>query len=146
MSKSTHENYHRAENHAGPSNRSFGLTVGGILFAFGAFKFFWRSEISIFTSVLLAFGLVLIVFAIVLPKLLTPLNNAWMALGLILGKIVNPIVMLLVFCVAIVPTSVILKLRGYDPLRLKKNKAEKKSHWIERDPPGPDPDDMINQF
>lgn len=145
MFKATHEDYHRSDIHDGPTNRSFGLTVGGILIGLGAIRYFWHSELTVFTSILLVVGLPLVLAAVLFPKALTLFNRAWMALGLILGKIVSPIVMLLVFCLAFIPTSLVLRIRGYDPLKLR-IKADKQSHWVERDPPGPAPEDMINQF
>ena len=145
MSKSTHETFTRPHEEGGPTNKSFGLTVGGILLVIAAIKYYFHTELTLFTSVLAFLGLPLFFAGALFPKILTPFNKAWMALGFILGKIVSPIVMLMVYCVAFVPTSLILRLRGYDPLK-KNAKNTQKSHWIERDPAGPNPEEIINQF
>tara|TARA_B100001540_G_C15359707_1_gene440684 strand:- start:102 stop:518 length:417 start_codon:yes stop_codon:yes gene_type:complete len=77
--------------------------------------------------------------------LLKPLNLLWFKFGLLLYKVVNPVVMGLLYYTTIVPTGLAMRLCGKDPL----NRAfdqEAKSYWIERDPPGPDPESMKNQF
>ncbi len=83
--------------------------------------------------------------AIVAPKVLHPLNRVWTSLGLLLGKVVNPIVMGVVFLLAVTPIAVILRLLGKDLLRLRRDPAAD-SYWIPRDPPGPDPASMSRQF
>lgn len=145
MVKAIAKDHNRIDQHDGPTNKSFGLTVGGILIGLGALRYYWHGEFTVLTYILLVVGVPLVLTAVLFPQILTPLNKAWMALGLLLGKIVNPIVMLLVFCVTIIPTSLVLRIRGYDPLKLRV-KPNTNSHWIERDPAGPDPEDMINQF
>ncbi|MCV6825435.1 MULTISPECIES: SxtJ family membrane protein [Halocynthiibacter] len=145
MRKSGHEDYTREETNEGPSNRSFGLTVGGILLGLGVLRFLWHGEFGTFTTIMLLAGGPLVLAAFLIPNLLTPLNKAWMALGLLLSKIVSPIVMFLIFCIAFIPTAMVLKIRGYDPMRAKVD-PNAKTHWIKREPAGPNPDDMINQF
>jgi hypothetical protein len=74
--------------------------------------------------------------------MLAPLNRLWFRFGLLLGKIVTPIVMLLVFVLTVVPTGIVMRLLGKDPLRRKFDKSAS-SYWVSRDaPPGP----MRNQF
>ncbi len=66
-------------------------------------------------------------------------------LGLLLGRVVSPIVMALLFFLVVTPTAFLFRLLGKDPLRLA---AEPRAgtYWIERRPPGPPPDTMANQF
>ena len=66
------------------------------------------------------------------PAVLRPLNRLWFRFGLLLGRIVGPVVMGLIFFVAVTPTALIFKLLGKDPLRLKAD-ASAKSYWIDRD-------------
>jgi len=73
------------------------------------------------------------------------LNRAWMKLGLLMFKVVNPVVLVLIYGVAMVPIGLLMRLTGRDPLRLKLDPAAD-SYWIPRDPPGPAPETMINQF
>jgi hypothetical protein len=79
------------------------------------------------------------------PRLLAPLNRLWFKFGLLLHHIVNPIVMALIFFGAVLPTALMVRLFGKDLLRLKRD-ASAKSYWIERDPPGPEPQSMTRQF
>ena len=75
----------------------------------------------------------------------TPLNKAWTKLGLVLFKVVNPVVLGMIFVVTIVPIGLIMRALGKDPLRLKFDPSAT-SYWIERDPPGPAPETMGQQF
>ena len=97
------------------------------------------------TSWLIGSALVMAFSALVVPRVLRPLNRAWTRLGLLLGRIVTPVVLFLLFVVAFVPLGLILRLRGLDPLRLELE-PDKETYWIERDPPGPSPDTLVRQF
>ena len=79
------------------------------------------------------------------PRILHPLNVAWTHLGILLGKIVTPVVMFLVYVVSVIPVGLLVRLLGKDLLRLKPNKGES-SYWIERTPPGPPPESLKDQF
>ena len=70
------------------------------------------------------------------PATLKPLNRMWFKFGLLLHKVVNPIVMALVFFGTVLPTGLIMRALGKDPLRLKWQ-PDANSYWIERRPPGP---------
>jgi hypothetical protein len=83
--------------------------------------------------------------ALVRPSLLSPLNRLWFMFGLLLHKIVTPVIMGLIFFLTVTPTGLIMRLSGRDPLRLRRD-PEAKTYWIEREPPGPDPETMRNQF
>ena len=82
---------------------------------------------------------------LIAPAILAPLNRGWTRLGLLLFKVVNPIVLGLIFLVTIVPIGLLLRAFGKDPLRLK-FEPQAPSYWIPRDPPGPAPDSMPHQF
>lgn len=62
-----------------------------------------------------------------------------------MGKIVSPIVMGIIFFVVVTPMGLFMRLTGKDLLRLK-FQPEANSYWIPRDPPGPDPETLSNQF
>jgi hypothetical protein len=68
-----------------------------------------------------------------------------MLLGLVLYKIVNPIVMALLFFSTITPVGFLMRLSGKDPMRLRHDPAAT-SYWIAREPPGPPAESMRNQF
>jgi hypothetical protein len=74
-------------------------------------------------------------------KILTPLNKLWMKFGLLLGNIVAPIVMGIVYFGVVTPTGILLRLFGKDILMLKKNKNS--SYWLNKDNKN---NNMKNQF
>lgn len=78
------------------------------------------------------------------PSLLEPLNRAWFRFSLLLNRIVNPIIMLLVFAVAFVPMGLVMRL-WRDPL-LRKRRPEAKSYWVVRPPADGAGLSMRNQF
>lgn len=73
-----------------------------------------------------------------------PINRAWYQLGVLLGRIVNPVVLGLLFFLLITPVAILGRMFGRDPLRLKRRNIE--SYWIERSPVGPSPDSFKNQY
>ena len=86
-----------------------------------------------------------LVVALVIPKILHPLNVVWMKFGALLNSIVSPLVLGMLFFVTITPLGVLMRAFGKDLLRLKFDKSAD-SYWIKRDPPGPPPESMSNQF
>ena len=136
-----HEDF-KQENVAPGSDRSFGLVFAGVFALIGAFKL-WRGHAA--GGVWCAVALVFLVLAVARPKILAPLNHLWLKFGLLLHKIVNPIVMALMFYLAILPIGLLMQLFHKDPLRLRRD-PQARSYWIERRPPGPAPDTMRNQF
>jgi hypothetical protein len=78
------------------------------------------------------------------PSALRPLNMLWMKLGFLLHKIVNPLVMGLLFYGSIFPTGLMMRMRGRDLLRLERDPGAD-SYWIAR-APGPAPESMRDQF
>ena len=127
-----------------PSERRFGAlftVVFSLAGIYGHFVIGWSSEVVIGLFVA---SLVVAVVAIVIPAALAPFNKAWFQLGLLMGKVVSPIVLGLIFFGMLTPVGIIGRLLGRDELRLKK--APVTSYWIDRDPPGPAPDSFKNQF
>ena len=115
----------------GPSNKSFGLTVGGILTALGLARSLIRWHLDLTSVLMLAVGVALLLLAVTSPKSLGGANRLWMRLGALLAQIINPIVLLLVYALAFVPIGLVLRLRGHDPLSLKRADAGA-SYWIRR--------------
>ncbi len=93
----------------------------------------------------LAVGTALVALALVRAALLAPLNRAWTKLGLVLFHVVNPVVMLLMFAVIIVPAGLVMRLAGHDPMRRRFDPGAV-TYWIERRPPGPAPEELRNPF
>ena len=108
-----------------PTDRKFGVFFG-VLFFLASFVFLIMSQISMAT-LLGVVSLVLLILSAYKPSILHPMNRAWMIFGLALGRIVNPIVMGLIFYVIFVPTALLLKIVGRDELRLKVKSRE--TYW-----------------
>jgi hypothetical protein len=133
---------HHEESVKGSSNRSFGLIFAAFFCIIGLLPLFSRGEVRPWA---LGVAAVFAVIAFAVPSILTPLNKAWMRLGLLLHRVVNPIVLGLMFLIAIVPVGLLMRLFGKDLLRLKFS-SEASSYWIIRDPKGPDPRSLNRQF
>ena len=82
--------------------------------------------------------------ALVRPMLLAPFNRVWFKFGLLL-RVVNPLVMAVIYFAVVTPTGPVMRTLGKDPLRLKCD-PDAQSYWIHRDPPGPERESMQNQF
>jgi hypothetical protein len=142
MTQSSHENFSRDEVVAGSSDRSFGIVMSAAFAVISLLNAWYGGHIWKWTGGIAA---LLLVAALLRPSALQPLNRLWLKFGLLLHKIVNPIVMGLVFYGAVLPTGLIMRALGKDLLRLKRQ-PEAASYWIERHPPGPAPESMKDQF
>jgi hypothetical protein len=128
----------------GPSNRSFGYTVGGILIGLMLLRWLISGKFTAFSMTLTAIGAVLVVLALVAPQALSVPNRLWMKLGLLLFAIVNPVVMFLIYVTTFVPIGYFMRWRGHDPLAASFDR-DATTYWIDR-PAGEDPAAMRNQF
>lgn len=138
----THEHIGGNEEIKTASDRSFGVVFTIVFTIIGLWPLINKGDPYLWA--LSIAGLLLIV-AIVRPAWLAPANRLWMRFGLLLHKITNPLIMGLVFFLTVTPTGLIMRAMGKDPLNRKLDRAAK-SYWIEREPPGPAPETMINQF
>ncbi|NQU70210.1 MAG: hypothetical protein HQ514_06650 [Rhodospirillales bacterium] len=141
-SPNTHETFTRDETVKGSSDRAFGFVFTVLFVVIGLAPLFGHGDVRIWSLVVAA---VILAAALIRPSLLAPFNRAWMKFGMLLHKITNPIIMGLIFFLAVTPTALILRAMGKDPLRRKFDPSAQ-SYWIERDPPGPEPDSMKQQF
>jgi hypothetical protein len=121
------------------SERSFGLVFAGVWAIIGIWPLLRGHELRLWPFPLAG---AFLLAALVVPRLLRPLNVLWLRLGTVLHRIVAPVVMGVVFFLTVVPVAMIIRLFGKDPLRLR----PAPSNWIERRPPGPDPKSMKYQF
>ena len=110
------------------SNKSFGVVFFIVFFIYGMWPILNSEEIRVWS---LAVGIIFLILGLLNSKLLTPLNNLWIKLGELLGKIISPIVMAFVYFFVITPTAIIMRLFGKDLLNTKFQ--EKNSYWIKRD-------------
>lgn len=124
------------------SNRKFGFFFSGVFLAIGVYFYVENSATASYS-----FGALCLLFLIVTlvkSDTLLPLNKLWMRFGLLLGMIVRPVVLGVIFFGLFTPISVLMRLFGRDELRLKfKQKA---SHWIPRDSSTTQPDAFKHQF
>ena len=111
-----------------PANHKFGFFFSFIFFVLSFYVFFK-------INILIAYFLIIIsisffIFAKFYPDKLLPLNRLWMKLGFVLGIIVTPIVMSIIYFSLFVPIGLILRIIGRDELRIKN--VKKKSFWRKR--------------
>ena len=114
-----------------PSNRKFGFFFTFIFL--GLASYFYYSDSITWTYVFIAATLAFLIITLVKSDALLPLNKLWMRFGLLLGMIVSPIVLGIIFFGLFTPIAILMRLSGRDELRLKY--AHKASHWISRSEP-----------
>jgi predicted membrane metal-binding protein len=137
-----HENLGRDQHSEGSSDRSFGLVFAGVFSVIAAFPLLYKAQPRWWAlAIAVAFGLV----AMLLPTLLSGFNRLWTRFGLVLGKVVSPIALGIVFFGVLTPVAALMRVRGKDPLRLKRDRVAE-SYWVLRTPPGPPPESMTHQF
>ena len=111
-----------------PSNRKFGFFFT-FVFAIAAIYFHYSANVT-WTNVFIAAALLFLLVTLIKSDALLPLNQLWMRFGFLLGMIVSPIVLGIIFFGLFTPIAMLMRLSGRDELRLKF--TEKASHWILR--------------
>jgi hypothetical protein len=124
------------------SERTFGLVFAAFLCVIGLVPLIHHGHIRLWALVAAA---VFLVVALVVPRILQPLNHLWFLLGRLLHRIVNPLVMGVLFYVVITPAALLIRLAGWDLLSLKRD-PKAQSYWVHRTPPGPEPQSLKNMF
>ena len=138
----THEDLSRTHEVRASSNRSFGWVFTAVFLIIAVWPLVSGGMVR-WWSLLVAAAFALVTVAA--PKLLAVPNRLWMRVGLLLNRIISPIVLAFLFYVVVTPMGVLMRVFGKDSLRLRRD-ASDTSYWIERDPPGPKPDSMNHQF
>ena len=110
-----------------PSNRNFGIVFFTVFLIISFWPLLNNGNIKVWSVILAIFFLIL---GLLNSRILTPLNKVWYKFGILLGSVVSPIVMGIVFFAVVTPTSLLMKIFGKNLLGLKKN--NKRSYWIER--------------
>jgi hypothetical protein len=124
------------------SDRTFGLVFATILAFLGAWPLIHRGPARPWAFWVSA---AFLLASLILPRTLHPLNLLWTRFGKFLGKITKTIVTATMFYLLFTPAALLFRLFGKDLFRLKFDRAAA-SYWIVRDPPGPPPEGMRNQF
>ncbi len=139
-----HEDFAREEEVKGSSDRVFGLVMAGAL-AVVALAPLLRREGAGVRWWALALSALLVALALLWPAALRPLNRLWLKLGLLLYRVTSPLALALLFYAVMTPLGLLMRACGKDPLRLR-CEPDAASYWIMREPPGPPPESMKNQF
>ena len=121
------------------SEKSFGFIFTIFFIIIGLYPLWYGNNIR-FWSLVLAF--IFLFITIFLSKVLIVPNKLWFIIGKLLGNIVSPIIILLLYFLTVTPIGIIMRLLGKDLINLKLDKSAK-SYWIEREK---SLDSMENQF
>lgn len=110
------------------SNRTFGLVFSFVFLLFAFWSF--RGEYEQIKKIPLFISIFFLILGLMNSKLLTPLNFAWIKFGQIIGKVISPIIMGIVYFIVLTPISFILRMFGKDLLKIKFSKNG--TYWIKR--------------
>lgn len=125
------------------SERSFGILFFVVFMVVAAY--FWHKGYEdswVYGAIALSVFFLLAGF--LAPALLRPLNKLWFQLGLLMGRVVSPIVLGAIFFILLSPIAILMRVFGRDELKLKKRDVS--SYWVERQPHGPTPESFKEQF
>lgn len=114
-----------------PSNRKFGFFFTFVFALAAAYSYYSANESWVY--VFIAAALVFLLVTLTKSDKLQPLNKLWMRFGILLGMIVSPIVLGIIFFGLFTPIAMLMRVSGRDELRLKF--TQKSSHWISRGEP-----------
>ena len=110
------------------SERNFGIVFSVVFLFFSFYPNFSYEKVRLWSLVVSVLFFLISIFQ---PSILKSLNFLWFKFGILLGRIISPIIMALVFVFAIIPTGIIIRLMGKAPLQRKFLK-NKNSYWIPR--------------
>ena len=120
------------------SNRSFGIVFFIVFLLIATYPLLKGNDVRIW-SLLVSFGF--LILGLINSKILSPLNKLWFKFGIILGKIISPLIMGIIFFVVVTPIGVAMRLLKKDLLSVKYN--QKETYWIKKTGPK---SKMKNQF
>ena len=120
------------------SNRSFGIVFFIVFLIISIYPLLNNETIRIWSLVI---SIIFLVLGLLNSKLLNPFNKIWFKFGLLLGKIISPIVMGIIFFFVVTPIAIFMKLLRKDLINLKFNNNS--TYWIEKKGPK---SKMKNQF
>tara|TARA_A100001011_G_scaffold379204_1_gene444926 strand:+ start:497 stop:880 length:384 start_codon:yes stop_codon:yes gene_type:complete len=120
------------------SNKSFGIVFFIVFFLIGIYPILNDDQVKIWSLII---SVVFLILGLLNSRILSPLNKIWFKFGILLGKIISPLVMGLIFFIVVTPIGILMRLFNKDLLNLKFNKN--KTYWIEKKDPT---SKMKNQF
>ena len=140
--KGFHEDFGREDGPKPGSERSFGIVFAVVFVLIGSWPLFDGGPFRLWA---LAGAGIFLAAGLFFPTPLRPLNRLWFIFGMALHKVMSPLVMGLLFYLTVTPIALIMRIVGKDPLT-RRFDPRAKSYWIERDPAGPAPETMRQQF
>ena len=120
------------------SNKSFGIVFFVVFLIISIFPLINDGNLRVWSLII---SIIFFILGLINSNILTPLNKIWFRFGTILGKIVSPIVMSIIFFLVVTPIGILMRILKKDLLNLKIN--DNKSYWIEKSEPK---SKMRNQF
>ena len=110
------------------TERSFGLVFAAVFTIIGFYPLWYNENIRLWACII---AFIFLFFGIFFPKILIVPNKLWFKLGLLLGSIMAPIIMGMIFFLTVTPIGIIMRLLGKDIINQKIKKTAK-SYWIKR--------------
>ena len=120
------------------SNRSFGIVFFLVFLLIALYPLLSQGSIRIWSILI---SLIFLILGILNSSILAPLNKTWFKFGILLGTIISPFIMGIIFFFVVTPIGILMKILGKDLLNLKYSK--KNSYWVEKTEPK---SKMKNQF
>ena len=112
------------------SNRNFGIVFSIVFLLIAIYPLINNDELRIWSLII---AIIFFILGLINSKVLTPLNKLWSKFGLLLGRIVSPVIMGIIFFLVVTPIAFFMRLLGKDLLNLKFNND--KSYWIQKTGP-----------
>ena len=127
---------------AGPSDRNFGFTMAAVLALIGGFGLYKGSSHA---PLWLCISAIFAGLTLWRPQSLNVANRAWLKLGLLMYRVVNPVIMAVLFFGAMMPIGLLMRLFGKDFLKLERDRSLPTYWWPRADPRSPS-EAMRQQF
>ena len=120
------------------SNRSFGVVFFVVFLLISIYPLLKDGNLRVWSLII---SIIFLFLGLLNSNFLNPLNKLWFKFGLLLGKIVSPIVMCLIFFLVVTPIGIIMRILRKDLLNLKF--STRNTYWINKSGPK---SKMKNQF
>jgi hypothetical protein len=124
-------------------DRQFGLLLALALGGFGI-RGLTQGNNRTSSAILVAVGVAVGLIALTVPRILTPFTKAWIFFGEMLGRVISPVMLAVIFFGILTPIALVGRLLGRDELSLKRRRVE--TYWIHRNPSGSESQSFKNQF
>ena len=107
------------------SNRSFGIVFFVVFFIIAIYPLLNDGSVRLWSLII---SIIFLILGLLNSKILSPFNKIWFKFGLLLGKIVSPVVMGFIFFIIVTPIGLLMRILGKDLLNLKFSDKEY-SYW-----------------